>query len=50
MRLLICYRFPLLLPILEPEDVANRIVDAVLCNREMIILPRILYFFFALKG
>ncbi|XP_033726973.1 epidermal retinol dehydrogenase 2-like [Pecten maximus] len=43
-------RVPWLLPILEPDFAANRIVDAILCNQKMIILPRALYFFMALKG
>ncbi|XP_045181114.1 protein dhs-3-like [Mercenaria mercenaria] len=43
-------RFPLLLPIVEPEYAANKVVDAVLCNQAMLLIPRILYFFFAIKG
>lgn len=43
-------RFPILLPIVEPEYAANKIVDAVLCNQAMLLIPRILYFFFAIKG
>ncbi|XP_021344315.1 epidermal retinol dehydrogenase 2-like [Mizuhopecten yessoensis] len=43
-------RVPWLLPILKPEEASNRIVDAVLCNQKVIILPRALYFFMALKG
>lgn len=43
-------RVPWLLPILKPDFAANRIVDAVLCNQKMIILPRSLYFFMGLKG
>ncbi|KAH3748708.1 epidermal retinol dehydrogenase 2-like isoform X1 [Dreissena polymorpha] len=43
-------RFPLILPVLKPDYVADKIVDAVLCNQTMLCLPRILYVFFALKG
>ncbi|XP_060066038.1 LOW QUALITY PROTEIN: epidermal retinol dehydrogenase 2-like [Ylistrum balloti] len=43
-------RVPWLLPILEPDFAANRIIDAVLCNQKVIILPRSLYFFMGLKG
>ncbi|KAH3748713.1 epidermal retinol dehydrogenase 2-like [Dreissena polymorpha] len=43
-------RFPFILPVLKPEFVADKIVDAVLCNQTMLCLPRILYVFFALKG
>lgn len=43
-------RVPWLLPILDPTDVVIRIVNAVLCNQQIIILPRSLYFFMALKG
>jgi len=34
-------RFPWLLPLMEPEDVADEIVNAVLINQEMLCLPRI---------
>ncbi|NXA54094.1 RDHE2 dehydrogenase, partial [Nothocercus julius] len=43
-------KWPRLLPILEPEYVAERIVTAVRQNQEILILPRSLYFFFALKN
>ncbi|WAR18076.1 RDHE2-like protein [Mya arenaria] len=43
-------RFPFLLPILEPAYVADKIVEAVLCNQTLLALPRILYVFFAIKG
>lgn len=43
-------RFPFILPILEPVDTANKIVDAVLCEQRLIILPKVLYVFMALKG
>ncbi|CAG2218637.1 SDR16C5 [Mytilus edulis] len=43
-------RWPFILPILEPEDTVNKIVDAVLCNQHIVMLPKSLYFFMALKG
>ncbi len=36
-------RFPLLLPILDPEYVADRVVDAVRRGRRRVILPRFVY-------
>lgn len=33
-------RFPLLLPILEPEYVANKIVSAIQHNRQRLVMPR----------
>ena len=36
-------RFPLLLPILEPEYVVTRIVEAVERNRARVILPRLVF-------
>ncbi|CAC5380581.1 unnamed protein product [Mytilus coruscus] len=43
-------RWPFILPILEPEDTVNKIVDAVLCNQHIVMLPKSLYLFMALKG
>ncbi|XP_062580200.1 epidermal retinol dehydrogenase 2-like isoform X2 [Saccostrea cucullata] len=43
-------RFPAILPILKPEEVVLRIVDAVLCNQHIIMIPRIIYLFALLKG
>lgn len=43
-------RFPGVLPILDPEDTVTKIMDAILCNQTMIILPRFLYVAYALKG
>ncbi|XP_067146573.1 epidermal retinol dehydrogenase 2-like [Apteryx mantelli] len=43
-------KWPRLLPILEPEYVAEKIVTAIRQNQEILILPRSLYFFFALKN
>lgn len=43
-------RFPAILPILKPEEVSHRIVDAVLCNQQIIMIPRIIYLFVLLKG
>ena len=36
-------RFPLLLPILKPEYAAKRIVNAVLKDRQRLVLPRFVY-------
>jgi len=36
------YRFSWLLPLLEPEYVADKIVNAVLTSQEMLCLPRFL--------
>ncbi|XP_006821780.1 epidermal retinol dehydrogenase 2-like [Saccoglossus kowalevskii] len=43
-------KFPLLLPIMEAEYAANKIVDAVQTKQAMLYMPRILYLFLALKG
>ncbi|NWI08596.1 RDHE2 dehydrogenase, partial [Crypturellus soui] len=43
-------KWPRLLPILEPEYVAEKIITAIRQNQEILILPRSLYFFFALKN
>ncbi|XP_013386956.1 epidermal retinol dehydrogenase 2-like, partial [Lingula anatina] len=43
-------RFPKVLPIVNQDYAASRIVDAVLINQEIVYIPRVLYFFLALKG
>eukprot|EP01137_Pigoraptor_chileana_P010434 Opistho-2@60068 len=43
-------RFPLILPFLEPEYVADKIVDAVRTNQAILMLPRILYVMPFLRG
>ncbi|XP_060591145.1 epidermal retinol dehydrogenase 2-like [Ruditapes philippinarum] len=43
-------RFPLVLPVLEQEYVAKKIVEAVLCNQTILCIPKILYIFYAIKG
>ncbi|XP_025091029.1 epidermal retinol dehydrogenase 2-like [Pomacea canaliculata] len=43
-------RFPWLMNALEPEYVAHQIMKAILRNQEFIILPHVLYCFYALKG
>ncbi|NXV73500.1 RDHE2 dehydrogenase, partial [Atlantisia rogersi] len=43
-------RWPHLLPTLDPEYVAAKIVTAVRRDQEMLLLPRSLYFIFALKN
>jgi len=42
-------RFPSLLPILDPDYVVSRIMDGVLCNQEIVYLPRITYILAPLK-
>ncbi|NXM93851.1 RDHE2 dehydrogenase, partial [Sylvia borin] len=42
-------KWPHMLPILDPEYVAERIINAVRQNQEMLIIPRIFYFIFFLK-
>ncbi|KAJ8336490.1 hypothetical protein SKAU_G00377100 [Synaphobranchus kaupii] len=41
---------PNVLPILDPDYVANKIVDAILTNQAYLLLPRSLYFLMALKS
>ncbi|KAI1243394.1 hypothetical protein IHE44_0000998 [Lamprotornis superbus] len=36
-------KWPRLLPVLDPEYVAERIISAVRQNQEMLVIPRILY-------
>ncbi|BFZ20875.1 hypothetical protein BsWGS_23914 [Bradybaena similaris] len=43
-------RFPLLLPIMQPEEVVDRIIDSILTNQAMLLTPRILYVLLILKG
>ncbi|NWR89004.1 RDHE2 dehydrogenase, partial [Furnarius figulus] len=43
-------KWPHLLPMLDPEYVAEKIVTAVRQNQEMLLIPRILYFLFVLKN
>ncbi|NXT44834.1 RDHE2 dehydrogenase, partial [Pelecanoides urinatrix] len=43
-------KWPILVPTLEPEYVAEKIITAVRRNQEILVLPRILYFLFALKN
>ncbi|KAM4907533.1 epidermal retinol dehydrogenase 2-like [Sylvia borin] len=43
-------KWPHMLPILDPEYVAERIINAVRQNQEMLIIPRIFYFIFFLKS
>jgi all-trans-retinol dehydrogenase (NAD+) len=42
-------RFPSLLPILEPEEAVERIMNAILTNQRILIMPRMLYIFLYLK-
>ncbi|KAK6186804.1 hypothetical protein SNE40_006075 [Patella caerulea] len=43
-------KFPWILPMLLPEEVADGIIEAFLCNQRVVYLPKLLYFFLALKG
>lgn len=43
-------RFPSLLPILDPEVVTDKIINAILRNQTLLYLPRILYFLIILKS
>ncbi|CAH1774890.1 unnamed protein product [Owenia fusiformis] len=43
-------KFPRILPIVEPEDAVDRIMNAVLVNQHIVMIPGILYLFMALKG
>ncbi|NXK38155.1 RDHE2 dehydrogenase, partial [Piprites chloris] len=43
-------KWPRVLPLLDPEYVAEKIVTAVRQNQEIVLIPRILYLLFALKG
>lgn len=43
------FRWPHLLPILDPEYVAEKIITAVRQNQEVLLIPRFFYVAFALK-
>ncbi|NXC85734.1 RDHE2 dehydrogenase, partial [Cercotrichas coryphoeus] len=43
-------KWPHVLPILDPEYVAERIISAVRQNQEMLFIPRIVYVLYALKS
>ncbi|NWW11123.1 RDHE2 dehydrogenase, partial [Oreocharis arfaki] len=43
-------KWPRVLPSLDPEYVAERIITAVRQNQEMLLIPRIIYVFYFLKG
>ncbi|XP_041361239.1 epidermal retinol dehydrogenase 2-like [Gigantopelta aegis] len=42
--------FPWLLPPSDPEDVADRIIDAILCNAHIVFIPRVLHVLLVIKG
>ncbi|KAK3800924.1 hypothetical protein RRG08_060269 [Elysia crispata] len=44
------YRFPILMPILEPPYVADKIIEAVLIDQAWLCLPRSAYLMYYLKG
>ncbi|NXJ95567.1 RDHE2 dehydrogenase, partial [Corythaixoides concolor] len=43
-------KWPRLLPVMEPEYVAEKIVTAVQRNEEVLLIPRTIYFLFVLKA
>ncbi|NXN71015.1 RDHE2 dehydrogenase, partial [Himantopus himantopus] len=43
-------KWPRLLPILDPEYVAEKIMTAIRQDQEILLIPRCLYFFFAFKN
>ncbi|NXA70749.1 RDHE2 dehydrogenase, partial [Mohoua ochrocephala] len=43
-------KWPHVLPILDPEYVAEKIITAIRQNQEMLLIPRILYALYFLKG
>ncbi|NXR64237.1 RDHE2 dehydrogenase, partial [Rhadina sibilatrix] len=43
-------KWPHVLPVLDPEYVAERIISAVRQNQEMLFIPRIIYFLYFLKS
>jgi all-trans-retinol dehydrogenase (NAD+) len=43
-------RFPSILPILKPDEVVDKILDAILTNQQMLILPRFAAIMFCLKN
>ncbi|NWT23494.1 RDHE2 dehydrogenase, partial [Cardinalis cardinalis] len=43
-------KWPRVLPILDPEYVAERIISAVRQNQEVLIMPRVVYLLWPLKG
>ncbi|NXU52161.1 RDHE2 dehydrogenase, partial [Turnix velox] len=43
-------KWPRLLPNLEPEYVAEKVMTAIRRDQEMLLIPRSLYFIFSLKG
>lgn len=45
----VLFRWPTLLPILDPQYVAKKIINAVLTDQVYLLLPRSMYFITALK-
>ena len=39
-----------IIPLLEPEYVADKIIEAVLTNQKVLMLPRIMYVAYFFKG
>jgi hypothetical protein len=44
------YRKPHVLPILEPDYVVERVMEAAICRRHMICLPRFIYLILAIRA
>ena len=47
--IIICFRFPLLCPVLDQSYVAKKTVNAILSNQEVLVIPRMMYFVVFLK-
>ena len=39
-----------IIPLLEPEYVANKVIEAVLTDQKVLMIPRLMYIVYALKG
>ena len=39
-----------MIPFLEPDYVAEKVVEAVLTNQKLLMMPRLMYFLYAIKG
>ncbi len=35
---------------MEPEYATDRIIEAILTNQQVLLLPRMMYLFYAIKG
>lgn len=39
-----------LIPFLEPDYVAEKVIEAVLTDQKLLMAPRLMYFLYAIKG